>query len=207
MFLIKLSQRIIHILSDKLNSAIVRIRYNEWTIAEHFRKQGAQIGDNCYFHTRSLGGQPYLINIGNHVFISRDVLFHTHDGGAWILTEEVPGIDIFGTITIEDNCMIGARAQLLTGVRIGKNSIVGAGSVVITDVPPDSVVMGIPARVIGSTQKYREKCLEKWKIQKPPGYEIEPKFDWRISKSYKESQKKIRTHLINVLNKQDADKK
>lgn len=51
-------------------------------------------------------------------------------------------------VCIEDDCFIGARAIVLKGVTIGARSIVGAGSVVVRDVPADTVVAGNPARVI-----------------------------------------------------------
>lgn len=51
-------------------------------------------------------------------------------------------------VIIEDNCWIGANAILLPGVTIGRCSVVGAGSVVTKDIPPYSVVVGSPARVI-----------------------------------------------------------
>ncbi|MBL0721289.1 MAG: serine O-acetyltransferase, partial [Sulfurovum sp.] len=50
--------------------------------------------------------------------------------------------------TIENNVVIGAGARILGDITIGKNSKVGANSVVIRDVPPDSTAIGIPARVI-----------------------------------------------------------
>lgn len=51
-------------------------------------------------------------------------------------------------ITIKDRAWIGANASILTGVTIGKNSVVAAGSVVTEDVPDNCLVGGIPARVI-----------------------------------------------------------
>ena len=51
-------------------------------------------------------------------------------------------------VTIEDECWIGAMTVILDGVRIGYRSVVAAGSVVTRDVPPHSVVAGVPARVI-----------------------------------------------------------
>ena len=51
-------------------------------------------------------------------------------------------------IVVEDECWIGANAVLTAGVRIGKHSVVAAGAVVTKDVPPYSVVVGNPARVI-----------------------------------------------------------
>lgn len=51
-------------------------------------------------------------------------------------------------VVVEDHVMIGANAVVLEGVRIGENAVVAAGAVVISDVPPNTVVAGMPARVI-----------------------------------------------------------
>ncbi|MDO8481305.1 MAG: acyltransferase [Nanoarchaeota archaeon] len=51
-------------------------------------------------------------------------------------------------VVVEENAKIGANSTVLPGVVIGKNSLVGAGSVVVRDVPPNTVVVGSPARVI-----------------------------------------------------------
>ncbi|ALA70471.1 serine acetyltransferase [Geobacillus stearothermophilus 10] len=50
--------------------------------------------------------------------------------------------------TIEDNCLIAAGAKVLGSITIGENSKIGAGSVVLKDVPPNSTVVGIPGRVV-----------------------------------------------------------
>jgi acetyltransferase-like isoleucine patch superfamily enzyme len=55
-------------------------KYNNYTIAEYFRKRGAQIGEDCYIVPRQLGGEPYLVKIGNHVAIAEGVKLHNHDG-------------------------------------------------------------------------------------------------------------------------------
>jgi len=52
------------------------------------------------------------------------------------------------SVSIGKNVFIGARAMILQGVRIGDNSIVGAGAVVVKDVPPNTVVGGVPAHEI-----------------------------------------------------------
>ena len=53
-----------------------------------------------------------------------------------------------GGITIEDNVQIGENCVILPGVTIGRNSLVGAGSVVTKSIPPYSVAVGNPAKVI-----------------------------------------------------------
>ena len=52
--------------------------------------------------------------------------------------------------TIESDVWIGAKATILSGVTIGKGSVVAAGAVVTKDVPKNSIVAGVPARVIKS---------------------------------------------------------
>ena len=51
-------------------------------------------------------------------------------------------------VIVEDDVLIGANAVVIEGVRIGRGAVVAAGAVVISDVEPDTVVAGIPARVI-----------------------------------------------------------
>ena len=58
--------------------------------------------------------------------------------------------------TLEDNVMVSAGAKILGSFTVGRNSKIGAGSVVLNEVPPNSTVVGIPGRVV-------EKCQEKLK--------------------------------------------
>jgi acetyltransferase-like isoleucine patch superfamily enzyme len=51
---------------------------------------------------------------------------------------------------IEDDCWLGSGVKVLDGVTIGKGSVIGAGSVVTKNIPPFSVAVGVPARVIKS---------------------------------------------------------
>lgn len=145
-------------------------RYNEFTIAEYFRTLGARVGDDCRIYIRSLSTEPWLVRIGNHVTITEGVALVTHDGGAWIFNDQHPSLQSFGPIDICDNCFIGLESTVMPGVTIGPNSIVAARAVVTHDVPPNSIVGGAPARVIGTTQQYLEKLLRSWQVQRPPGY-------------------------------------
>lgn len=188
-----------------IGSLIGRIRrslelrqYDRFTIAEYFRKQGAQVGERCSIIPTTLGTEPYLVKIGDHVTIAGGVTFITHDGGSWIFRDECPDIQVFGPIIIEDNCVIGQNAILFPNVRIGANSVVGAGSVVISDVPRETIVMGVPARPFGSTEKYRQKCFERWQSQRPPDCAIDPGEDWWNSKHFPENREKLKRHLLNL---------
>lgn len=57
---------------------------------------------------------------------------------------------------VEDDCFIGAGAKILGPVVVGRGSVVGANAVVVSDVPPRSVVAGVPARVIASNVDVNE---------------------------------------------------
>ena len=68
-------------------------------------------------------------------------------------------------VYIEDNVWIGAGAVILPGVRIGKNSVIGAGSVVTRDIPPDVVAVGVPCRVMRPIgERDREYYFRDWKV-------------------------------------------
>lgn len=144
--------------------------YNDFNIAEYFRKQGASIGENSRIQIRSLGTEPYLVQIGDHCTIASNVAFLTHDGAVWVFTEEFPTLQKFGAIRILDNCFIGTNAIILGDLTIGPNSVVGAGSIVTKSIPPNVVAAGNPARVICTIDEYKKKVLSIWEDQKPPDY-------------------------------------
>lgn len=187
---------------DRIRYAIEIRKYTSFTIADYLRRQGSQIGDGCSIHVNRLGAEPYLVKLGNHVAIAQGVRFITHDGGVWIFRQEVPDMQVFGPIVIEDNCVIGENAILFGNIRIGRNSIVGAGSVVITDIPPNTIAIGIPARPFGSIDKYKEKAVERWLAQRPPDVVIETGANWWMSRHFAENREKLRRHLLKVFSKE-----
>ncbi|RLG76343.1 MAG: N-acetyltransferase [Thermoprotei archaeon] len=91
---------------------------------------------------------PAKVRIGRNVFIGPRVVF----------TNDIypPSRRLVETV-VEDNAVIGANATIVAGIVIGKNSVVAAGAVVTKSVPPDTVVAGVPAKVISSRKEYDEK--------------------------------------------------
>jgi acetyltransferase-like isoleucine patch superfamily enzyme len=150
---------LIKMLYEKIDLSL----YDPFTIERYFKKKGYKVGINNRIFITDLAGEPYLVRIGNHCTITEGVRFITHDGGAWIFRHEFPDLNVFGKIDIKDNCFIGVNSIILPGVTIGPKSVVGAGSVVTKDVLPDTVVAGVPAKLICSKEAYKAKCLERWK--------------------------------------------
>lgn len=128
------------------------------------------IGENCFIHQSSMimtyGGD---ITLGNNVSVNPYTILYGHGGlkiGNFVRiaahTVIIPSnhnfertdIPIFRQghtskgITIEDDVWIGTHVTILDGVKIGQGSIIGAGAVVNKDIPPYSIVVGNPGKVI-----------------------------------------------------------
>ena len=111
--------------------------------------EGLRIGDHSNIGPYCYIGCSGHISIGNNVMISPRVSIYAenHVFDAVDATIKSQGVRR-EKVVIEDDCWIAANSIILAGVTIGKGAVVAAGSVVTTDVPPYSVVAGVPARVI-----------------------------------------------------------
>ena len=136
--------------------------YQKKTPIRYARSKGVTIGERCKLESFNFGSEPYLISMGNHVEITTNVTFITHDGATWILRDNPKYKDVirYGKIKIHDNVFIGHGTIILPNIEIGNNVIVGAGSVVTKDIPDNSVYAGVPARFICKTEEYGEKCMK-----------------------------------------------
>ena len=119
------------------------------------------VGDWCYIGPGSRIWSAENITIGNRVLISHNVnIFDSvthpldpvlrHEQFVEIFTRGHPKkIDLQASpLVFEEDAWIGAGATIVRGVRVGARSIIGAGSVVLQDVPSDVWVAGNPARVV-----------------------------------------------------------
>lgn len=101
-----------------------------------------------------IGRSPPALVLGDRVAVSPYVTFVTSsypDDSLLCLHPEVrPLMNRLGPIHVEDDAWIGAGAIILPGITIGRGAIVGAGAVVLRDVPPYTIVAGVPARVLRS---------------------------------------------------------
>ncbi len=118
-----------------------------------------ECGENLFFQPRKLPADPKFIKFHNNVVVAADVTFVNHDV-LYLLYRNMsdkPVIQHIECTEIHDNVFLGMGAMILPGVSIGPNAVVAAGSIVTKDVPPNSVVGGNPARVIGDFNKLFEK--------------------------------------------------
>ena len=111
------------------------------------------IGDNVGVSGCSISAAQ-SIHIGNNVLIGSGAIISDNDAHPIDPEERLRGSGgLCRPVRICDNVFIGARAIILKGVTVGEGSVVGAGAVVAKDVPPFSIVVGNPARVIGDSRK------------------------------------------------------
>ncbi|GBD90544.1 dTDP-3-amino-3,6-dideoxy-alpha-D-galactopyranose 3-N-acetyltransferase [bacterium BMS3Abin04] len=112
-------------------------------------QKNASIGKNCKISTHTFICEG--VHIGNNIFIGHNVTFindlyprSTTSHGSMQTEADWELVETF----VKDGASIGSSSTILGGVTIGENAIVGAGAVVTKDVPPNSIVAGVPARVI-----------------------------------------------------------
>lgn len=124
---------------------------------KYARYIGVKVGEKCFIASDvHFSSEPYLIEIGSNVALTRGVMIHTHGGGR-VARTKFPDFDVFGRVTICDNAYIGSGAQIMPGVTIGKGSLVAAGSIVTKSVPDGVVVAGNPAKYVCTVDEYIER--------------------------------------------------
>lgn len=134
-----------------INSPMKRVEYLKR------KKVFNNIGNRVMIQSRKIPLYPELIKIHNNVWIASGVKFITHDVTHFMLNgldKERKYEEKVGCIEVMNNVFIGANSMILYDVKIGNNVIVAAGSVVTKDIPDNSIVGGVPAKVIGDFNEY-----------------------------------------------------
>jgi acetyltransferase-like isoleucine patch superfamily enzyme len=108
---------------------------------------GDSVGINPFTVIYGHGG----VHIGNKVLIATSCVLipANHNFDRLDVPIQDQGLTCQG-ITVEDDVWLAARVTVLDGVTIGQGSVVGAGAVVTKSLPPYSIAVGVPARIIGS---------------------------------------------------------
>lgn len=114
-------------------------------------QKGVRIGQNCKIQSHTFICEG--VTIEDNVFVSHNVTFINDRFPRATTKEGELKVDedweCFPTL-IKRGAAIGSSATILCGVTVGENAIVGAGSVVTKDVPPNVIVVGNPARILRS---------------------------------------------------------
>lgn len=105
------------------------------------------VGDNFFLNVNCKLMDSGKITIGSNVFIAPNVCIITEEH-AMDAEQRLAGLEYTHPVTIGDNVWICTGAMVLPGVTIGDNCVIGAGSVVTKDIPPNSLAVGNPCRVI-----------------------------------------------------------
>ncbi len=132
---------------------------------KRLRKQGARVGKFVQIVDKGkFLYEPWcanLIEIGDEVVIAAGVRLVSHDSSYANIFGTTP--TKYGAIVIEKKAYIGVNAVILPGVIIGESSLVGAGTIVNKDIPPRSIAVGNPCKIIGSVdvglENYEKKRL------------------------------------------------
>ena len=111
------------------------------------------IGDGVFIGHGTSFAVATLISVGKYASIEggcyiADTEGHSHYNPQKPIWEVPAGEGDVAPVIIEDGVQISRNVMILKGVTIGARSVIGAGSVVRSDIPPDSIVMGNPARVV-----------------------------------------------------------
>ena len=106
-----------------------------------------EVGENFFANYNFIVLDGNYVRIGDNVWIAPNVGIYAA-GHPLDVEDRIGGEEYAFPVTIGDNVWIGGGVTIIGGVTIGRNAVVAAGSVVIRDVPPDTLVAGNPARVV-----------------------------------------------------------
>ncbi len=108
-----------------------------------------EIGDNFFANVNFVVLDGAKVTIGNNVFVAPNVGLYTA-GHPLDFELRNEGFEYARPIAIGNNVWIGAHVAVLPGVTIGDNAVIGAGSVVVKDIPANTLAVGNPCRVVKS---------------------------------------------------------
>lgn len=117
------------------------------------------VGANTWIGPHTLLDGSGGLRIGSNCSISAGVQIYTHDTVKWAVSGGVEEYD-YAPVTIGDSCYVGPQTVVAKGVTVGEQSVVGACSFVNRALPPRSVAVGIPCRVVGRVERQPSGRIE-----------------------------------------------
>lgn len=106
-----------------------------------------ELGENFYMNVNCVILDGAKVTFGDNVFIAPGCGFYTA-GHPFDVAQRNAGIEYAKPITVGSNVWIGGNVVVLPGVTIGDNCVIGAGSVVVKDIPSNTLAVGNPCRVV-----------------------------------------------------------
>jgi maltose O-acetyltransferase len=151
--------------------------------------EGLQIGRGTFVARDAYldPGHPWLITIGEDSGLSPRTIVMVHDASM----KHHMGHTRIARVVIGDRVFVGAGAIILPGTRIGDDSIVGAGAVVRGDIPPGSMVVGNPAKVVSDVNSVAE-----WHRQAATQAPVWPHEGWTVGRGITDARKRAQSEAL-----------
>ena len=151
--------------------------------------QGLEIGRGTFVARDAYldPGHPWLITIGEDSGLSPRTIVMVHDASM----KRHMGHTRIARVVIGDRVFVGAGAIILPGTRIGDDSVIAAGAVVRGDIPPWSMVVGNPAKVVSDV-----KSVAEWHRQAAARAPVWPHEGWTVERGITDARKRAQREAL-----------
>ena len=151
-----------------LNKILYRERSDSDSYIRYLKKHGCKIGKGVKFYSPRTTTIDEVrqdwISIGDYTKITQGVIILAHDYSPSVCIHTHKKILLQGGeyTVIGKNCFLGMNCIILPGKHVGNNCIIGAGAVVASDIPDNSVCAGNPAKVIMTLDEFYNRCKQNY---------------------------------------------
>jgi maltose O-acetyltransferase len=151
--------------------------------------RGLQIGDGTFVASDAYldPGHPWLISIGQDSGLSPRAIVMVHDASMRRHIDHT----LIAPVVIGDRVFVGAGAIILPGTRIGDDSVIAAGAVVRGDIPPWSMVVGNPGKVVSDVRSVAD-----WHRQAAAHGPVWPHEGWTVGRGITEARKRAQREAL-----------